>query len=206
LSAAKLRTCPPDRESRRRRGREGRRHALGIVHHLQEDEVAAFFCEQRGEFAESLRHCRFARQSRQVYVGGAAGHRHHVGQRAGNGDLGLSARRPSPERRAHGRTVDVLEAVGVTGRAEHQPRRGIGVGGDDVGARRDVVAVDRLQRVQVRQVRRPAPGLRVHGDAAPLQLRAGAAVEDDDPAVAEPALQAFIAHRLACLPSAVSRA
>jgi hypothetical protein len=80
------------------------------------------------------------------------------------------------------------------------------ISGCPLAARARNAAVDRLQRVQVRQVRRPAPGLRVHGDAAPLQLRAGAAVEDDDPAVAEPALQAFIAHRLACLPSAVSRA
>ena len=42
---------------------------------------------------------------------------------------------------------------------------------------------------------RPAPGLRIHGDAAPFKLRAGPAVEDDDSPVAKPAFQVRIIHR-----------
>ena len=92
-----------------------------MIHHFQEDEIAALLHEERGEFTERLRHLRFARRPGEVRLRRAADHREHVGQRTGDRDACLAARRSRPERRADGRPVYVLEAVGITGRAEDQP-------------------------------------------------------------------------------------
>ena len=90
--------------------------------------------------------------------------------------------------------VDVFEPVGEPRRAEHQPRRGVGVRRDDISAGRDVVPMDGFERAEVIDRDRSAPSLRTHLHAAPFELRTGPAVKNDNAAAPQPSLNFRITH------------
>ncbi len=83
------------------------------------------------------------------------------------------------ERDLDGPAVDLRETVAEARFLEHEAVAGEGVGGDEVGARADIILVDLPQQVGVRHGGHGTPAVAVHGRAAMLELGARGAVEDD---------------------------
>jgi hypothetical protein len=79
-----------------------------------------------------------------------------------------------------GAVVEGLDPVAEAGRLQHVARQGEGVDDVDLGPGVGVVPVHLAQNLRVRVQGGGAPGLVVHGHAAPLQLGAHGPVEQND--------------------------
>jgi hypothetical protein len=79
----------------------------------------------------------------------------------------------------HRLLVDLDHVLVAPKRIEEQRARRIGIGGDDLGARSDIVGVNLAHDIGVGKIGLRAPRVAAHRHAALLDVGAGAAVEDN---------------------------
>ena len=141
-----------------------------VLHHLERDEIDAALGEQLRELPVRGALARSVRIRARVEIRGQAGER--------RGDRDVAPARVTGFARGIDRApIDRGELLAVARGFEDEAARAERVRRDHIGARVDVVGVDRAQQVVVGQGGEAAPRRRVEPHPAPAQLASGAAVE-----------------------------